>query len=410
MPASAEMLNRTYEVADESSCSGHLSFDDRDLGLNNQLAAFSYMLCTVNLTRVCSLWAPPLGYIPCGTHMPGTRVKRVCQIPSERAAVNIRELLKLPPAIDALLARGELRANASDGNVTGLVNKCKPKEMASGSCQTCGPYGKNPFTCAVDKLAKGSRVFMLYAYGLRYHQRNRHNPDKPACPMLRLQLSDQVELYSRQLMGRLKLEPGKFIAAQYRTGWAWRVHTQKMSAEWACYGQRTINRSIARLGDRYPSLYKLSQTFRDTPGNVQVFLLTNARSLHEPTVPVPVQVLSEIRIVSLAHTVLLNPMSSFQDAVSQMRGGTTRLFFVGKHDVVRGDTCGCSATDERELAKMGKYGKLRESLCNNLTAFHDWIKTVKKKEEQVILKRREFYKAKAENTSKTVGKGVGKSR
>ena len=289
MPASAEMLNRTYEVADESSCSGHLSFDDRDLGLNNQLAAFSYMLCTVNLTRVCSLWAPPLGYIPCGTHMPGTRVKRVCQIPSERAAVNIRELLKLPPAIDALLARGELRANASDGNVTGLVNKCKPKEMASGSCQTCGPYGKNPFTCAVDKLAKGSRVFMLYAYGLRYHQRNRHNPDKPACPMLRLQLSDQVELYSRQLMGRLKLEPGKFIAAQYRTGWAWRVHTQKMSAEWACYGQRTINRSIARLGDRYPSLYKLSQTFRDTPGNVQVFLLTNARSLHEPSVPVPVQ-------------------------------------------------------------------------------------------------------------------------
>ena len=155
-----------YVVADESSCSGDLSFDDRDLGLNNQLASISYMLCTANVTRACSLNAPPLGYIPCGPHMPGTwtgpRGKRVCHVASTRdAAVDMRQLLRFPPDIDALLQRGaahrSMMRNMS-GAAERFIGRCMRNET---DCQTCGPYNDNPFKCAQNAIAKGARVNMI---------------------------------------------------------------------------------------------------------------------------------------------------------------------------------------------------------------------------------------------------------
>ena len=105
--------------------------------------------------------------------------------------------------------------------------------------------------------------------------------------------------------------------------------------------------------------------------------------------PVPVQILAEIFIVSLSHTVVLNQMSSFQHAVIQMRRSMDGVHFIQKRDVVLGDSCGCSAADEKELEKMGKVGKFRDSLCSNNTAFEEWMLGVKKREANIIVERRQ---------------------
>ena len=135
-----------------------------------------------------------------------------------------------------------------------------------------------------------------------------------------------------------------------------------------------------------------------------LFLLTNERNLHDPSVPVPMQVLSEIRIVSLAHTVLLNSLSSFQDAVTQMRGGQHRIHFVSRRDVIPGDTCGCKAADENERNKLVFIGRPRyEIACANQTAFVQWIAQVKQREEDTVRKwqhqRAEVEAARRANTS-----------
>ena len=408
-----------YVVADESSCSGDLSFDDRDLGLNNQLASISYMLCTANVTRACSLNAPPLGYIPCGPHMPGTwtgpRGKRVCHVASTRdAAVDMRQLLRFPPDIDALLQRGAAHRSMMR-NISGaaerFIGRCMRNET---DCQTCGPYNDNPFKCAQNAIAKGARVNMIYAYGLRYHLKSKRKPEKPVCPLLRLHLAPEVERYSRYLMSRLHLEPGQYVAAQYRTGWAWRVHTGKMNQGWACYGMRTINASIAKLSmvDRLSTRGRSGISLTQRP----LFLLTNERNLHDPSVPVPMQVLSEIRIVSLAHTVLLNSLSSFQDAVMQMRGGRHRMHFVSKRDVIPGDFCGCKAADENDRHKMVNMGRPKYELaCANQSEFKRWIAKVKQAEEDSVRKtkhqRAEVEAARQANisTSSAVG-AVGATR
>ena len=269
----------TYSVADASSCHGALSFDDRDLGLNNQLASLSYMLCTANVTRACSLYAPPLGYIPCGVHLPGNRTRKSCKIPNEKAAVDVRRLLRLPPDVEALLERGAAAANATGPTSYGS-GRCRRGEVGP-SCDICGPYGLNPYRCATQAFARQARVHMIYAYGLKYHLKSKKSPEKPNCPLLQLELAPQVEAYARALMARLGLTAGNYVAAQYRTGWAWRVHTRKLNHEWACYGLRTINASLAKQS-RLRGGELLSRP---------LFLLTNSRNLHTNGIPVPVQVL-----------------------------------------------------------------------------------------------------------------------
>ena len=50
------------------------------------------------------------------------------------------------------------------------------------------------------------------------------------------------------------IDPREYVAAQYRTGWAWRVHTRKMNLKWACYGMRTINATLGASRERlWPS-------------------------------------------------------------------------------------------------------------------------------------------------------------
>lgn len=364
-----------YRVADSSSCRGALSFDDRELGLNNQLVSLSNMLCVANLTGACSLHVPPLGYNPCGTHMPGERHHRKCTIPPEHAAVDVRKLLHLPADVEALIERGAAFENRTAQT---YVGKCRRDENKADACHTCGPYGQNPFKCSTAHVATAKRVFVLYPYGLIYHLRSRRSPEKPSCPLLRLTLHDDVERYTRELMARLNLVPGEFVAAQYRTGWAWKMHTRKSQKTWACYGMSTINATLARL----------NMDISARP----LFLLTNARNLHAETVPVPVQVLSEIRITSLAHAVLLNPESSFREAVVQMRGNREQVYTVRRQDVLQGDNCGCSASDERELEKLGELGALRSNLCANHTAFEEWFDEVRKREAAMVERRREAVK------------------
>ena len=384
-----------YTLADTSTCSGALSFDDRDLGINNQLQSLSFMVCMANLTRACSLYAPPLGYIPCGLHMPGDRKRRACTVKHEHAAVDVRRLLRFPPDLKGLLDRGaELgeRIQETSYGIARPVGRCR-RDESNESCAMCSPYGQNPWGCGMDKVPRAGRTHIIYAYGLRYHLRSSRDRTwkKPVCPLLQLQLMPEVERYSRDLMARLKLVPGEFVAAQYRTGWAWRVHTRKLNQPWACYGMRTINTSLLKLSQAARGSGTRASGYVGGADGVPLtkrpmFLLTNAHGLHEASVPVPLQVLSEIRITSLAHTVLLNPMSSFQDAIVGMRGGRHRLHFVKRVDAV--DTCGCIAADERELDKLGSVGEFRGNLCSNATAFEEWIRAVRQREHDVIERRR----------------------
>ena len=168
------------------------------------------------------------------------------------------------------------------------------------------------------------------------HLRSRRSPDKPDCSLLRLGLAPAVEAYVAQLMARLGLVAGEYVAAQYRTGWAWRVHTRKMNLS----GRATGCARSTRRSRSLPQADENNSSGLDGggfKGTRPALLAHNARSLHEPSVPVPIQVLSEIRIVSLARYVPLNPMSSFQDAVTQMRGGRQRVHFVARHDVLPND-------------------------------------------------------------------------
>jgi hypothetical protein len=320
-------------------CRGGLSFADQNLGLNNQLASIAYVLCMANLTNVCSIHAAPLGYVPCGEHMAGTRQRfgrHSCTDSGKATALEIPELLRLPDGVTGMLRRGKKLAAA------GQAGPCAKGET---KCKVCGAYSQNPWRCAQAGIEKGMRVQILYAYGLRYHL----GKLQPRCPPMKLQLTPAIEDYARALMARLQLEPGRFVAAQYRTGWSWRVHTQEHKMEWACYGPRTINATLANLKP-------------PPPAGMPLFLLTNAYSIHTPSVPVPVQVMSEMLVTSLAHTVMLNPLSSFQHAVLQLRGSGVNVHFVSREDVIAGDTCECTAADERPVA--ARHAQIRQ-VCDN---------------------------------------------
>ena len=351
----------------QQPCRGALSYDDRDLGLNNQLQSLTYMLCVAHMNKACSVHAPPLGYRPCGTHLPGKRTSSGCIVESN-ATVDVLDLITLEPEDAILLQRG-MHTNVSQ------QGQCHDKEPNMGGCGTCGPYNVNPFKCIRNKIDEGTaRQHMLYPYGLRYHMRSRLRPFGPVCPFVRMRLSPLVEAYTRALMARLQLEPGRFVAAQLRAGWAFRLDAFKRRMEWACYGMATINSTLSKMR---------SMDYMPSP----LFLLTNARKLHEAGIPVPIQILSEVRIASLAHTVLLNPMSSFQETVRQLGTNITRFAKVNRHDVVDVGGCGCTAADEESLG--GRDLRTRQHLCQNATAFRNHLNNIKRAEKRVIENRRE---------------------
>ena len=206
-----------------------------------------------------------------------------------------------------------------------------------------------------------------------------------------LRLAPSVEEYSLRLMRNAGLTPGAFFAAQYRAGWSWRHHTIHFTGQpWTCYGPGSIRNWIAQ---RFPS----GQVPRELP----IFLLTNVAPklikrdpqwhwgdirliAHEPGVPVPIQILSEMRIASLANTLVLNPGSSFRDGINSLRqmdrkeaetrcrlsGGTKRkcapkdkLFYMQHKDVIPGEHCGCESSDEdhadgARTLKRGGFARL----------------------------------------------------
>ena len=367
-------------------CKGDISFDDREIGLNNQLASLSYMLCAARGANMCSVYAPPLGYKPCGVHLPGTRDRNGCHIVSN-ATVDLLDILKLDPSDELMLRRGA----ALGESFRGMCRKEEKTENGGRGCETCGPYNANPYRCmrnAIDK-PNSARQHMLYAYGLKYHQRSRRRPDHPDCPLMNLTLAPSVEAYARSLMERLDLLPGRFVAAQFRTGWAWRVHTFKNRFSWGCYGMNTLNTKLERLRDEAMAADVMPAStaakFEATMPS-KLFLLTNERNIHQKGVPVPIQVLSEMRIASLAHTLLLNPMSSFQDAIRQLRGNARRVFYVERKDIIKNDLCGCTAADELPL--RGHALLQREELCSNATLFKDWLSGALDTEQVNLARRR----------------------
>ena len=204
-------------------------------------------------------------------------------------------------------------------------------------CKTCGAYNKHPWNCTRTALARVDRVFVLYAYGLKYHLGGRHKPD---CPLMPLTVGASVETYAQQLMTRYGLKAGEFVVAQYRTGMAWHYHTEKERCQWACYGVRTIGANLARL------------RLQAGPGHWpdQLFLLTNAFNLHSPHVPVPSRCSPRCASPHL-RTLLLNPRSSFHQTVLRLRGHSTGVHYIHERDTLKNDPCGCSAADEGNSAR-----------------------------------------------------------
>ena len=379
------------QLALSGPCRGALSFDDRDLGLNNQLASLSYMLCAARHANACSLRAAPLGYQPCGVHLPGKRTRSGCHTDSN-ATMEVLDLLQFNRNDTELLQRGQNLARTSP--TVWNTPRCRNDAI----CAMCGPYMVNPYRCVRNGIDEGKpRLHVIYAYGLSYHQRSQRRPDYPFCPLIKLTLAPSVEAYARKLMTRLRLEPGRYVAAQYRTGWNWRVHTFRKRKEWSCYGKATINASLERVRALYPARTEASGKMPEA-----LFLLTNEHNVHEPGVPVPIQVLAEMRVASLAHTVLLNPMSSFQDAIRQMRGHGERIFFVSSRDVLPNDYCSCTAADEDP-----KWASRRLDLCANASAFRTWITGIESGEKANIEKRRESWRVENANKPRSSTSNTG---
>jgi hypothetical protein len=334
---------------DAARCSGALSFDDRNIGLNNQLGSLSYMLCIARSFNACVLHVPPLGYHACGAHLPGrTLPNGSCSRDSSSPAgqAEALSLLRLPGR--AVPFTPTRTTGADDGTAwTAVVlggglgghgrattaGACQAEELAK--CTTCSHYNSDPYACVLAGLRSGARVFMSYAYGLRVKGRHPRAPPCMGSP-LQVQLSSSVEAYTGELMQRLQLRRGRFVAAQLRAGLFWQRHVEAphVRAPWACYGMRTINRTLSRL---------LGQA---EASSTPLFLLTNLAErrpvgLHPPTVSLPLSVLAETRVVSLAHVALLNPISSFKETVRALRGGcpTCGVVTVAQEDVVQGDKC-----------------------------------------------------------------------
>ena len=218
-------------------CRGSLSYDDTDIGLNNQLASLALMLCVARTFNVCELHGPPLGYHTCGTHMPCRQtVAGKRPVFGSKAALTVPSLLRLAHAEERLLTPGPRSTRGCNGTAE--------------VCKLCGPYNVHPYKCVNDGLQLGTpRVHMLYAFGLVRHL---HRSDTPTCMRsgIRgaqpwhekpLQLAPAVEQYAEALMARLHLEPGRFIAVQYLMGYEWKNHVSSsyVSQSRACTATRT---------------------------------------------------------------------------------------------------------------------------------------------------------------------------
>jgi hypothetical protein len=339
--------------ATRTPCRGHLSFDDHLLGLNNQLASLSHMLCIARVVNACSLFSPPLGYVPCtfATHNP-TSACQCAKTPicSSPPSVVVSAALQLPEVAQVLLDRG---ANQS---ARGAIGDCADGET---SCVMCAPSMRDAYGCVAAAASRGLRVHVNYAWGIRDHfeaKRGRH-PHNPRCPpsLQPLRLSSLVERYARRLLRRLGLVAGEYVAVQYRAGWRWRTHTAGAHKGWACYGVRTLNRSVWRrqlVSNRSDRIFVLTNA-NGAAGVDDVTLtrrqspVVSASGRHELGVPVPLQILAELRVASLARAVLLNPLSSFHHAITSLRGGKQEgVGFVTQDEAIQGDHCECSAIDE----------------------------------------------------------------
>jgi hypothetical protein len=127
---------------------------------------------------------------------------------------------------------------------------------------------------------------------------------------------------------------------QDRSGCEWRVSMARKMTQWGCHGERTLNAKLERL-------LQGSEARR-----MPRFTLTNQVDRHDPSIPVPLGILAEVRIASLGHTVLLNPLSSFQGSVLRLRVSNRSVFFVQPEDVIKDDPCeSCVSTNEPAVTK-----------------------------------------------------------
>ena len=177
MPSARERdLKYTERPASDDTCNGTLVFDDRALGLNNQLLSLGFMLCLARTFRPCALVGPPIGYAPCGLHNPGVphgRSKPCTSSAFKTSLVPARAVVKLSPMDRTVLERGEALNNSK-----GL--KCSRAQALANpdDCKECGPYNQRPYHCVDDNLRAGRRVYVLYPYGLT---RKLGRPDTPPC-------------------------------------------------------------------------------------------------------------------------------------------------------------------------------------------------------------------------------------
>ena len=195
------------------------------VGPGKELASLALMLCVARTFNVCELHGPPLGYQACGAHMPcRSTVLGRRPVFKSKAALTVPSMLRLPPEEERLLTLGPRTPRGCNGTAE--------------VCKLCGPYNVHPYKCVNDGLQRGTpRVHMLYAFGLVRHL---HRSDTPQCMrsglrggqwhLTPLRLAAAVEQYADALMARLRLEPGRFIAVQYRMGSEWKTHVSSSFA------------------------------------------------------------------------------------------------------------------------------------------------------------------------------------
>ena len=336
-------------------CNGSLAYSEKTIGLNNQMISLATMVCLAHVMRVrlgciVRLHEPWLGYIPGGNHLPGNAYhyrQVTTNHPKWAAAMPLRSLLNLN-AGDAEI----IQYPDADSPVAETV-PCRRGESAT-DCSMCTPYMHDPLRCAEVNLRTSKKVWMDYPFGMNgrvvwsVDSATGLRTKRPALPCVKnfsYSLSTAVETYAATLMERLQLTPGQFVAAQWRTGMEWRKEVQRLGKPWACYGMSTVNATLKTL---------LASTGGGEALRMPRFLLTNQRTLHAPGTPVPIGILAELRVASLAHFVLLNPVSTFQSTLSVLRAGASRSICGGK-------TRGCSLNAGVRFVQPGQV--LKDDRC-----------------------------------------------
>ena len=363
------------------------------------------MLCAAKHLNACGIHPTPIGYFPCGEHLP-RRLCRKCTVKSCIAppAVSIRSLLSLAPEDDALMMDERVHQLTNDTRKL----KCNGDRIwytSDASCRPCGPTLRVPYECMATAIAQGRRAHVPYAWALWAHLKSNKRPHLPSCPQMALRVSADVDAYARGLMKTLGLVPGGFVVAQYRAGWSWRSHTiYNSNAPWSCYGPGSIRawllrrfsatlKGESRLPADLPVLVLSNVAAKLLRGDAQWTSWANIRVVeHEPQIAIPIQILSEMRIAALGHTLLLNPASSFREGITSLRqadraeaeakctlaGGRNcrvrdRVYYMEQKYVLPGDHCGCDSSDEERAPGVALAAALIKArgdvryLCGNST-------------------------------------------